>query len=569
MALSVRRWSNRRLLYPIAIFAIIAPTVIMGLFGAYALREIELRPSLYRQDLRTVQTGLEQSLESRIAPLAIKPPADEADLARVSAGVDDYFRDYSRSLASRCFVGLGSDVKLVRNLDGSNVSNLPPALQQLLLTGPAGSGNRIVREVLNTDVTGGQRQPSTTLVYIDTQTRGFIAWELLPGQLERAISDFIDSVELENDSLSLSVVPRNELSWQINPGQSVETVGFVPVHQSLLPSRYVVLRIDADRQFYKDSTLLSSIFIIIAVLCVPIVASATLMVVHMILREASEARKKVDFVSNVTHELKTPLTSIRMFVETLKLGRVKDQKQVNACLDVIMSETERLGALIDHVLSFSKVENQVKKYNMQPNNLSQVAKDTVALFKAQIPAQHRDGVRIKILPGVPSLAMFDKDAVREVLLNLLSNAVKYSGEEKSVVVQVGADQRDLWFSVQDKGIGIDPEDQPRVFEKFFRVDEALTRKVDGTGLGLAICKEIVQAHRGKISLISARGHGSQFTVAIPYVPPTATSTRRRTTGLQKSADSNRVPAVERNPDSTQTEQLATEPTPVPASGDKA
>jgi signal transduction histidine kinase len=557
------------LLYPIAIFAIIAPTVIMGLFGAYALREIELRPSLYRQDLRTVQTGLEQALEGRIAALAIKPPADEADLARVSAGVDDYFRDYSRSLASRCIIGVGSEVKLVRNLDGSNASNLPPGLQQLLLTGPAGGGNRIAREVLNTDVTGGQRQPSTTLVYIDTQTRGFIAWELLPGQLERAINDFIDSVELENDSLSLSVVPRNELSWQINPGQSVETVGFVPVHQSLLPSRYVVLRIDADRQFYKDSTLLSSIFIIIAVLCVPIVASATLMVVHMILREASEARKKVDFVSNVTHELKTPLTSIRMFVETLKLGRVKDQKQVNACLDVIMSETERLGALIDHVLSFSKVENQVKKYNMQPNNLSQVAKDTVALFKAQIPAQHRDGVRIKILPGVPSLAMFDKDAVREVLLNLLSNAVKYSGEEKSVVVQVGADQRDLWFSVQDKGIGIDPEDQPRVFEKFFRVDEALTRKVDGTGLGLAICKEIVQAHRGKINLISARGHGSQFTVAIPYVPPAAASTRRRTTGLQKSADSARVPAVERNPESTQTEQLAAEPTPVPASGDKA
>lgn len=569
MAISVRRWSNRRLLYPIAIFAIIAPTVIMGLFGAYALREIELRPTLYRQDLRTVQTGLEQALEARIAPLAIKPPADEADIARVAASVDDYFRDYSRSVASRSFIGIGSDVKLVRNLDGSTASNLPSGLQQLLAAGPgATQGGRIAREVLNLDATGGQRQPSTTLVYIDTQTRGFVAWELLAGQLERAINDFIDGVDLENDSLSLSMVPRNELSWQINPGQSVETVGFVPVHQSLLPSRYVVLRIDADRQFYKDSTLLSSIFIIIAVLCVPIVASATLMVVHMILREASEARKKVDFVSNVTHELKTPLTSIRMFVETLKLGRVKDQKQVHACLDVIMSETERLGALIDHVLSFSKVENQVKKYNMQPNNLSQVAKDTVALFKAQIPAQHRDGVRIKILPGVPSLAMFDKDAVREVLLNLLSNAVKYSGEEKSVVVQVGADQRDLWFSVQDKGIGIDPEDQPRVFEKFFRVDEALTRKVDGTGLGLAICKEIVQAHRGKINLISARGHGSQFTVAIPYVPPTAASTRRRTTGLQKSADSNRVPAVERNPESTQTEQLAAEPTPVPTAGDK-
>lgn len=566
MALTVRPWSNRRLLYPIAIFAIIAPTVIMGLFGAYALREIELRPSLYRQDMRLVQTGLEQSIETRMRELALRPPDGDADVPRVTAEVDGYFRDYSRALATRCFVGVGTEVKAARSLDGGNAGSPPSGLQQLLGTvAPSGGPNRLVREVLNLDISGaGIRPAATTVVYIDTTTRGFVAWELSASQVERMVNEFVDHLELENDSLSLSVVSRNELSWQVDTSQRVETVGFVPVHQSLLPSRFVVLRIDAERQFYKDSTLLSSIFIIIAVLCVPIVASATLMVVHMILREASEARKKVDFVSNVTHELKTPLTSIRMFVETLKLGRVKDQKQVNSCLDVIMSETERLGALIDHVLSFSKVENQVKKYNMQPNNLSQVAKDTVALFKAQIPTQHRDGVRIKILPGVPSLAMFDKDAVREVLLNLLSNAVKYSGEEKSVVVQVGADQRDLWFSVQDKGIGIDPEDQPRVFEKFFRVDEALTRKVDGTGLGLAICKEIVQAHRGKISLISTRGHGSQFTVAIPYVPPAAASTRRRTTGLQKTS---KPDTGETSPNTTQVEQLSPEPA-VQAAGDQ-
>src|SRR5262249_23003125 len=145
--------------------------------------------------------------------------------------------------------------------------------------------------------------------------------------------------------------------------------------------------LDTSAHLVNQETWLSSIFIVIAVLGVPIVAAATLYAVQMILRESSEARKKVDFVSNVTHELKTPLTSIRMFIETLKLGSVKEPEQVNACLDVILQEANRLGILIDHVLTFSKLENQVKKYNFQPGDLGQVVRDTVQLFKAQMRDQ--------------------------------------------------------------------------------------------------------------------------------------------------------------------------------------
>jgi signal transduction histidine kinase len=323
---------------------------------------------------------------------------------------------------------------------------------------------------------------------------------------------------------------------QTGPAANYETLGFFPVHRTLIPNRFVALRIDTSRQFVRDESLLSTLYVIIAVLCVPIVASATLMVVHMILREATEARKKVDFVSNVTHELKTPLTSIRMFVETLKLGRVKDEDQMKACLEVIMSETDRLGALIDHVLSFSKVENQVKKYNMQPNNIAQVVRDTVGLFKAQM-ANVQGEVRLKMLPGLPTTAMFDKDGVREVLLNLLSNAIKYGGAEKFVTVQAGIDQNDLFIEVADRGIGIPQEDLARIFEKFYRVDQELSRNVDGTGLGLAICKEIVQAHGGRIAVTSVLRKGSTFTVFIPYRPPKDTAQKRTT--AQVSASSRR------------------------------
>ncbi|MCB9933325.1 MAG: hypothetical protein H6841_07885 [Planctomycetes bacterium] len=541
MALSVKRWSQRRLLYPIAIFAIIAPTVVMGLFGAYALREIELRPSLYREELRNVQEGLNLELEQRISELRLGPPANEADLERVSGEVRTYFANYNRAFASRCYYGIDGKVRGSHSLDGKSNLAVPPVLQDVLNTTSQNPPSGLTRESFTLNWFGGQRrEPVPYVVYFDGASRGFLAWELLPTEIDRLVNGYLERVDLENDSLVLQTTDRANLDWRTRPNDRYETLGFVPVHNELLPSRFVVLKLDADRQFYKDSKLLSSIFVIIAVLCVPIVASATLMVVHMILRESSEARKKVDFVSNVTHELKTPLTSIRMFVETLKLGRVKNPEQVNACLDTIMTETDRLGALIDHVLSFSKVENQVKKYNFQLANLPQVVRDTIGLFRAQMSGQDGE-IRLKVLPGVPSEATFDKDAIREVVLNLLSNAIKYSGDDKFVTVLVGVDRNDLFVEIADRGVGIPPEDQARIFEKFYRVDQALSRKVDGTGLGLAICKEIVQAHDGRITVESMWGKGSRFTVYIPYkrakVPtrrPTATTVRANPVGEGKA-----------------------------------
>lgn len=533
MGIGVRRWTQRRLLYPLAIFAIIAPTVVLGLFGAYALREIELRPSMYRNELREVQQSVEIALETRLRELAVQPPATEADVSTAAAESGKYFADYNRAIASVCLVGFNGKVVASRSLDGNARQEAPPVLMDAIRTHRRQAGNRVAVH-LPPDAGGNQ---ATWLVFLHAEAPSFVAWLLIPGEIERMVNTHISGFELPSDALALQLVDRTGMTWATPQGSRQETVGFAPVHREVLPNRYVVLKLNTDRQFYNDETALSTIFIVIAILCVPIVASATLMVVHMILREASEARKKVDFVSNVTHELKTPLTSIRMFVETLKLGRVKDENQVKACLDVIMTETERLGALIDHVLSFSKVENQVKKYNMQPNNLAQVVRDTVGLFKAQA-ANEKGEVRLKMLPGLPSQAMFDKDAIREVLLNLLSNAIKYGGSEKLVFVNVGVDHNDLFVEVADRGIGIPQEELGRIFEKFYRVDQELSRNVDGTGLGLAICKEIVQAHGGRIVVSSVLRKGSTFTVYIPYRPPRPTSTRRPTT-TQVSASSRR------------------------------
>jgi signal transduction histidine kinase len=524
----MQRWTQRRLLYPLAIFAIIAPTVVMGLFGAYALRDIELRPAQYRKELQDVQAAVDDALEARLTQLAVAPPLDERDALRAADEVDAYFALPQRSVASRSLVGLRGQLKHSNGLDARDES-MPSALADIIAGLDALDPQTAAVRGTYTLPRGSPSRPDDIwVVYFQPATRGYVAWKLIPAEVERVVRVQLDELNragLDNDSLSVQLINRSDLAITWQPGQRYENLGFAPVHSGLLPDRFISLQLDTDRQFLKDSALLGTIFIVLAVLCVPIVASATLMAVHMILREASEARKKVDFVSNVTHELKTPLTSIRMFVETLKLGRVKDESQREACLEVIMNETDRLGALIDHVLSFSKVENQVKKYNMEPNNLTQVLRDTVALFRGQMEVVTGE-IRLKVLPGLPAEAVFDKDGIREVLLNLLSNAIKYSADEKFVTVSVGVAERDLWFSVQDKGIGIPEEDLERIFEKFYRVDQDLSRNVDGTGLGLAICKEIIQAHRGRIHVQSVLGKGSTFTVVIPYVPSPAMSTRK-------------------------------------------
>lgn len=542
MASVVRRWTQRRLLYPLAIFAIIAPTVVMGLFGTYALREIELRPSNHRAQLQTLRQGVEIAVETRLRDLAIGPPTAPEDLERARADVERYFLDYTRAIASKAYVGFGGRVEAGISVDGSRGHQAPGALQEFLAAQKPHPGVAMNRQQFVLDYQQEGQPRHRTFVIFTGEAGGFVAWELQGAELDRQVRQHLAEVDLKNDALVAELVDRAAFEWSPQKTDQFEILGFVPANDNFMADRYLVLKVNTRQQFYKDETLLSTIFIVIAVLCVPIVASATLMVVHMILREASEARKKVDFVSNVTHELKTPLTSIRMFVETLKLGRVKDPAKVQACLDTIMSETQRLGALIDHVLSFSKVENQVKKYNIASNDLVQVVVDTINFFKGQAP-KLRDRVQKQIRPGVPSSAEFDKDAVREVLLNLLSNAVKYSPNDKPIFVTVGAGDRELFIAVQDQGIGIDREHHDRIFDKFFRVDEELTRNVDGTGLGLAIVMEIVKAHGGRITVDSQLGRGSTFTVYLPWVHG-RTPVKRRTTRTVSGAQ----PAVPAQPD---------------------
>ncbi|MDC0713871.1 ATP-binding protein [Stigmatella sp. ncwal1] len=234
---------------------------------------------------------------------------------------------------------------------------------------------------------------------------------------------------------------------------------------------------------------------------------------RVLYREAKLSRLKTDFVSLVSHELRTPLTSIRMFIETLALGRLKDPAQTQEVLQLLTRETERLSTLIERVLDWARLESGRKEYQREPTAVADVVDTAVAAFRAQ----RLDGgvdLQVDVPSGLPPLEV-DRHAVAGALLNLLQNAYKYSGQDKHIALSVRADRRWVALSVEDNGVGIAPRDRQRIFERFYRVDNLLTRKTEGSGLGLAITKRIIEAHGGRISVQSKLGKGSQFTIQLP------------------------------------------------------
>ena len=234
---------------------------------------------------------------------------------------------------------------------------------------------------------------------------------------------------------------------------------------------------------------------------------------RVLYREARLSRMKTDFVSLVSHELRTPITSIRMFIETLALGRVKDPAQTQQVLQMLTQETERLSTLVERVLDWARIESGRKVYHRETLPVPAVVDAAVTAFRAQ---RLESELRLSVdLPEKLPTVQVDKEAIAGALLNLLQNAYKYSKDDKHITLTVRANRKWVDLTVEDHGVGIAPRDRGRIFERFYRVDNLLTRKTEGSGLGLAIAKHIVEAHGGRITLKSELGKGSRFTIQLP------------------------------------------------------
>src|SRR5213592_714389 len=261
-------------------------------------------------------------------------------------------------------------------------------------------------------------------------------------------------------------------------------------------------------------------FLILGVLSVLLIGGLVL-TYHNVSKEVALARLKSDFVSNVSHELRTPLSLIRLYAETLELGRITTQEKAQEYYRIIRKESERLTALINNILDFSRIEAGRKEYDFRETDLRELVRNTLDSYRYQIE-QHGFTYEEKI-DEVPPVRV-DREAMARSLVNLVNNALKYSQDRKFIGVNLYRDNGSLKLEVVDHGIGIPHQEQSKIFEKFYRVGDALLHNTKGSGLVLSLVRHIAQAHGGDVLVDSSPGQGSKFTITLPMNPAENRST---------------------------------------------
>jgi two-component system phosphate regulon sensor histidine kinase PhoR len=241
-------------------------------------------------------------------------------------------------------------------------------------------------------------------------------------------------------------------------------------------------------------------------------ATGVILVWVFVSREANLSQLQTDFVSKVSHELRTPLTSIRLFSETLALRR-GDADAEEKCIQGLTRESARLQALIDRLLDWGRMESGGREYHMLETDVYAIVDEATSAFE---PARERRQAKlvVEVPGGLPSIVA-DRGAMSDALFNILTNALKYGGDPATIKVSAAATDRHVRISVSDNGQGIQPREHKRIFQKFYRVDDRLSREREGSGLGLAIVKHVMKAHRGKVEVDSHIGRGSTFTLVVP------------------------------------------------------
>ncbi len=232
-------------------------------------------------------------------------------------------------------------------------------------------------------------------------------------------------------------------------------------------------------------------------------------------KEMALARLKSDFVSNVSHELRTPLSLIRLYAETLELGRLTSPEKHQEYYCIIRKESERLTALINNILDFSRIEAGRKEYDFRETDMRELVCNTLESYRYQIE-QHGFTFEEKI-GDVPPLRV-DREAIARSLVNLVNNALKYSQDRKFIGVKLYRENGSVKLEVIDHGIGIPPNEQQKIFEKFYRVGDPLVHNTKGSGLGLSLVQHIAHAHGGNVAVDSSPGAGSKFTITLPLHP---------------------------------------------------
>lgn len=291
---------------------------------------------------------------------------------------------------------------------------------------------------------------------------------------------------------------------------------FVPLHRlfnnglnenfSIVVPSSRIEEIMAQRRRHILNGLIGSLLILIA--------SVLYVFWKNVKRSEKISQMKTDFVATISHDLRTPLTAIAYISERLKSGRVESEEERQEFYQMLITESNELQELVNEVLDYSALSQGQLCLHLESRDMGQVAEEALLRLSSKLSKRQ---IHLKTdLPEGPLNILMDVKAIRHAMVNLIDNALKYSGQSKEIQIIVKAQEGGGLFSVKDYGIGIPAEEQSRIFEKFYRVEHALTQKTEGMGLGLAIVKELIEAHRGRVWVQSRLGEGSTFSLWLPF-----------------------------------------------------
>jgi signal transduction histidine kinase len=262
----------------------------------------------------------------------------------------------------------------------------------------------------------------------------------------------------------------------------------------------------AARSFALVSTLLVGVFVIA-------ILSGGSLLMWQARRNMLEAQQRTSFVANVSHELKTPLTTIRMYSEMMAEGRVTAEEKRRSYLETITRETQRLTRLINNVLDFSRLEQGKKKYQTERLDIAAVTRE---VLDSQADRLREAGLVLTTeLPDEPCFAKLDRDALAQCLLNLVDNAIKYAATGCKLTVQLRKSDANWRLVVEDAGTGVPTAHRAKLFEQFHRADDSLTAKVAGFGLGLSISRRLLRDQGGELLYEHVESGGARFIMVLP------------------------------------------------------
>jgi signal transduction histidine kinase len=432
-----------------------------------------------------------------------------------------------QALSGRLFNGSGAErLPTAQNLFLSR--KLQQTLQQIELDDRAVLSDRLGRLIAAEElamaaqesITGPEGPADTfTPVWIDGERRYIIRRPTAHGTLlilmsNEGLASALDGyrTELADSDAQFRIFDVDGQHIAGDPGEGAPPIASARLPHGFPEGRVELFFADGDI-FNKTAGRQIAAYIWTAVLVILILVVVGILAFSAVGRQIRLNRMKNDFIATVSHELKTPLASMRVLVDTLLEGRVRNEEHAEEYLRLVSRENERLTRMIENFLSFSRMERNRNAFDLEPASPPAIVEDAVESVSTKYKAC---GCRLDTevgenLADVPA----DHDAIVTVLINLLDNACKYTADDKRVRLAVFADQGDICFAVSDHGVGLSSRQIKKIFDSFYRVDDSLARTTEGCGLGLSIVRFIVNAHKGRIEVDSQPGAGSTFTVRLP------------------------------------------------------